>query len=190
MLDDGGKDAIWIQESESAKGQGHSGLMVQDENDNWFYFYWGPVAEDAPIVDLIFGVPNGSYFEPIETYGADLTQTSQVIDILKSAENSYTQSSKRADKITETYYFVGDYTATFNKAKEYSKSGEEYKLITNNCAQKTINAFYDSDPRFSQVAYGFVNYCHPNSAASKVAMMPSKQGKTPWRLILHNLIFE
>ena len=188
MFDNGGKDAIWIQESESAKGQGHSGLMVQDENGNWFYFYWGPDNEDAPIKNLIVGVPNGSYFEPIETDGADLTQTSQVIDVLKLAENSSTKASTRADKITESYYFVGDYTATYNKARDYSKSDEEYKLITNNCVQKTLNAFCDSDSRFTQVSYGTANCIRPNSAATKVAMLPSKQGKTPWKLILWNLL--
>ena len=32
--DTGGKDAIWIQEADSAAGEGHSGLMAQDENEN------------------------------------------------------------------------------------------------------------------------------------------------------------
>ena len=190
MLDSGGKDAIWIQERESAKGEGHSGLMVQDENGNWFYFYWGPYDENAPIEDLIKGVPHGSYFDPINTYDSNLTSTSGVINVLKCAENVNTSASSRADNITETYYFVGDYSATCNQARNYSNSTEEYNLITNNCAQKTINAFFASDSRFSQVSYGLLNYCIPNHAARKVAMLPSKQGKTPWGLILYNIFLE
>ena len=188
--DSNGNDAIWIQESESAANKGHSGLMVQDETGCWHYFYWGPEDESAPIINLIRGVPNGSYLEPIVTDAADLTSTAEVINVLKKAENSSTSASGRADKITETYYFVGDYTATYKQAKKAIESGEKYKLLFNNCVQNVLNAFYASDSRFCHVSYGLSSSVVPNDTARKVAMLPSEQGKTPWGLILYNILFE
>ena len=48
--------------------------MVQDENGNWFYFYWGPTSEDeeeANVRKLSMGVKNGAYYVPC---GEDISQ--------------------------------------------------------------------------------------------------------------------
>jgi len=182
--DDNGYDAIWIQEGNSAKGQGHSGLMVQDDEGNWFYFYWGPENEDEAINLLISGVANGSYVEEIQTNGADMHD----INALQIAlSNSGGKASERADLITSIYYFEGDYSATLEAVNAMVASGEKYELLSNNCLQKTIAAFSASDSRFFMVTYGEIVYSlHPNSAAVKVAMLPSRKEAFPWQLVFFN----
>ena len=158
--------------------------MVQDDEENWFYFYWGPENEDEAIDILIAGVANGSYVELIKTNGADMRDM-KALQIALS--NSVGKASKRADLITSIYYFEGDYSATLEAVKAMVESGEKYELLTNNCLQKTIAAFSASDSRFFMITYGeIVYFLHPNSAATKVAMLPSKKDAFPWKLVFFN----
>jgi RHS repeat-associated core domain len=46
--DSNGFDAIWITDSAAVAGAGHTSLLLQDENKEWSYFYWGP-NKSAPI---------------------------------------------------------------------------------------------------------------------------------------------
>ena len=39
--DPSGEDAIWLQDSDAVYGAGHTGLLIQDSNRNWWHFYWG-----------------------------------------------------------------------------------------------------------------------------------------------------
>ena len=182
--DKNGFDAIWIQESKSAKENGHSGLMVQDEEGNWFFFYWGP-TDETPDKDLIFGAKNGSYIQEIPTNGADLHDIEVLRSTLAAAGG---KAGNRANAITDIYYFEGDYTATLDAVENMVNMNEEYNLITNNCVQKTIDAFSASDSRFSMVAFGSGNYLIPNLAAFKVAMLPSNKKAFPWKLFFFNLL--
>ena len=145
------------------------------------------VEADSTGVEVFFftvgnDVDNGSYIEKIDTYGADLTDTDTVKTVLRESTG---KASGRADKVTSTFYFEGDYTKTLEAVRNDIEFGEKYNLINNNCVQKTINAFCASDSRFSLVCSGN-GYLIPNDAATKVAMLPSKKGKTPWRLYIHN----
>ena len=187
MKDACGNDAIWIQEENAAMGAGHSGLMVQDENGDWFFFYWGPNSE-TPSKELVLGVDNGSYFVRIDTYGADLNDTASVKTAI--ANSGDVRASARASEITKTYYFEGDYTATYHKAKEMSTSNDKYYLLSKNCSQQTLRAFGASDSRFYDVSYGDWADIVPNYVASKVAMLPSKKGKFALKLWLYNLFIE
>ena len=92
-------------------------------------------------------------------------------------------TGNRAEKITDAYYFKGDYTNTYEKVMEMEESGSKYNLITRNCLQQTLEAFIASDQRFKFVSYGLVNGVVPNEAVRRVAMIPSQKEKTPWKLI-------
>ena len=80
MLDPNGTDAIWIQEAGSAEGFGHSGMMVQDSEGDWYYFFWGPESEDLS-KQLIFGTELRCEVERIVTDGVDMTNKDVVINV-------------------------------------------------------------------------------------------------------------
>ena len=186
-IDSDGYDAIWIHESNSAAGFGHSGLLVEDEESGqWYYFYWGP-ADETPSLEVVAGVENGSYVQEITTNGVDLRDIDVLREILAAAGG---KAGDRANAITDIYYFEGDYTATLVAIGDMVNSGEEYNLLTNNCVQKTITALSASDSRFDMVAYGTENYLIPNRAAYKVAMLPSNKESYPWKLLFYNVLFE
>ena len=178
-IDSSGTDAIWLQERDSAASMGHSGLMVQDTNEEWFFFYWGPASETFS-TGLLTGVSNGCYVVKIATDGHSLSDVEDIQTVLKNAGGD---PGNRAEKITDAYYFKGDYTNTYEKVKEMERSGSEYNLITRNCLQQTLEAFMASDQRFKFVSYGLVNGVVPNEAVRRVAMIPSQKEKTPWKLI-------
>ena len=178
-IDSSGTDAIWLQERDSAASMGHSGLMVQDTNEEWFFFYWGPDSETFSM-GLLTGTSNGCYVEKIETNGRSLSDVDDIQTVLKKAGG---KAGDRAEKITDAYYFKGDYTNTYEKVMEMQADSSDYNLITRNCLQQTLEAFMASDQRFKFVSYGLVNGVVPNEAVRRVAMIPSQKEKTPWKLI-------
>ena len=182
-LDFCGTDAIWIQEADSAEGFGHSGLLVQNEDETWYYFFWGPES-DATVKETIMSTSNDAFFVIIDTEGYDMTKTE---DVKAAILNS---GAARSEHITSTYYFEGDYTATYYAAKEMVESGDAYNLLDRNCLQQTLDAFHASDWRFGQVAYGFGKALVPNLAVKKVAMLPSDKDEIPWKLIFCNIFCE
>ena len=178
-IDSSGTDAIWLQERDSAASMGHSGLMVQDTNEEWFFFYWGPASETFSM-GLLTGTSNGCYVEKIETNGRSLSDVDDIQTVLKKAGG---KAGDRAEKITDAYYFKGEYTNTYEKVMEMQADSSDYNLITRNCLQQTLEAFMASDQRFKFVSYGLVNGVVPNEAVRRVAMIPSQKEKTPWKLI-------
>ena len=158
-IDAAGTDAIWIQEWNSAEEQGHTGLMVQDEEGNWFYFYWGPAPEyeeNPDIWELCKGVPNGAYYVqyiPDESSQLDLRTTEGVIAAVnKIFEGDTTRN--RSSLITNTIYIEGDFQKSHQYLQSLMDSGissEKYNLILNNCVQKSMYALSLSDIRFAPV---------------------------------------
>ena len=187
MLDRHGTDAIWIQESNSAAGFGHSGMMVQDSNDDWYYFFWGPVAESFS-KEVISGTELKCVVEKVYTNGNDLSNTETVIDVLMNMGADAPAASERANKITDTYYFEGDYTNSYKMICNYQTQNDSYRLFSNNCVQKTLRAFEASDERFIWATYGKTNNLIPNHASAKVSLMPRKKCSFPWKLWLFNLL--
>jgi RHS repeat-associated protein len=159
-----GEDAIWIQEGNSAGGFGHSGLLVQDSNGKWFYFYWGPIKEkEKNIPFLILGVQNGAYLIPCDRIKGDLHYTANVVETVLGAFVEYNTNHKKEKKenraflITSTYYFSGDYTATYNYCKKISSERNLYRLLNYNCFQITWNAMAESNKAFTKKHYFIPN---------------------------------
>ena len=150
-LDSDGKDAIWIHEEDSAFGFGHSGLLVQDKDENWYFFYWGPVNESAGIKEIIdmitTGVPSNCVLVYIDTV-LETRTTDGVQVLLRESDNEFVAA--RADLITDIRYFEGDYTDTLNYLRklEAEASTNDYHLLNNNCVQNTWKALAVSDERF------------------------------------------
>ena len=186
-FDNEGTDAIWIQEGDSAASFGHSGLMVQDGGGKWFYFYWGPKDENLSIDLLLSDVDNGSYVQEIDVNGANIRDTKALRSVLSNAGGN---AGCRASKITNTYYFIGNYSATCDMVMAMAQSKEKYNLLTNNCVQKTLRAFHASDYRFGMVQNDKLSGIIPNDVELKVAMLPSKKNSFPWRLMFHILLSE
>lgn len=137
------------------------------------------IAKHSPWASLR-GTSNGCYVEKIETNGRSLSDVDDIQTVLKKAGG---KAGDRAEKITDAYYFKGDYTNTYEKVMEMQADSSDYNLITRNCLQQTLEAFMASDQRFKFVSYGLVNGVVPNEAVRRVAMIPSQKEKTPWKLI-------
>ncbi len=187
FLDANGFDAIWIQEEGNAHGMGHTGLMVQDEAGDWFYFYWGPHTE-TPNLDLLKGTPTGAYIVNVGCNNVNLRSTEAVKAALGDCVN-YASSSdamgtlndvaERSKDITSTFYFEGDYTATYSEAQKMIslKESNEYNLLSNNCVQNTLRAFIKSDSRFVYIQnWSSVSGVVPNVAAGLVSLLPTRKG--------------
>ena len=159
-----GNDAIWIQEAGSAYGMGHTGLMLQDKEGDWHYFYWGPENED---ISAVAGwVPSRMIIEKVDDLGRDLSYHYNVIVAIQNSGNPFI--SDRARKTTETLYFQGDYTASLEWLEELQDQQKafpiaaEYHLIMNNCVQKSYEALSKSNP-----AFGSFHHIIPNHAVIK-----------------------
>ena len=145
-----GYDAIWIHEGQSAEGCGHSGLLVYNEaSGTWFYFYWGPVDENANVLVLSsVGVPCNLVWVEIKVDdNIDLSTAEGVRQAMKSSDEEFVQN--RTDYVTDVFYFHGDYSATFdyiNKLSDREKNW--YHLLINNCVQNTWMALSMSNPLF------------------------------------------
>ena len=181
-----GNDAIWIQEAGSAKGYGHSGLVSQDENGDWWYFFWGPKNETFTF-EHITGTESAPVFIKLNTEDCDMTTTDGVVAAINQSFNDG-DTRNRASKITSSCYFVGDYTRTTEKARSIANSAAEYKLLTYNCVENTLDAFMDSDSRFYMATYGDYRDIIPNEVYSKVCLIPSKQSDFPWPLVIYNAV--
>ena len=145
-IDSAGTDAIWIQEGKSAGWQGHSGLLVQDEDDRWYYFFWGAATGGLSVVGIAKAV---CVFVPLETEGYDMHDPEQVHEVLSNTDLPYV--GEREQLITNMQYLEGDYTQTYEYLTELSSETSKhiYNLFLNNCVQQTYYALGRSDVRFT-----------------------------------------
>ena len=147
-VDNTGTDAVWIQEEGRVNGKGHSGLLVDDGEGNWYFLYWGS-AGDPSWPQIIFGAPYKFVFVKIDVSECDLSSAEGVALALKNSDNSTAQT--RSQYVTGVVYLEGDYSETYKYLadkyeQELSKPGslKKYKLLTNNCAQVTWKALEQS----------------------------------------------
>ena len=146
-FDSDGKDAIWIHETDTAATFGHSGLLVQDTNHNWYFFYWGPIAETFSL-DLLSGTESVCIVAMIKTEGLDMTKEGDIIAAIQNSSDA--RISNRASKISSVTYFEGDYTETLSYLQKLSTDAADYNLLKKNCYQETIRALSKSNSSFSK----------------------------------------
>ena len=115
-IDSTGTDAILLQYHDAAKHMGHTGLLVQDSQYCWYYFYWG--SSEGFLKTLTGSVDAFMIYTPVGYlhYGYNLSNLDDVIAALKERE--------RVDGIWTT--------------KLLSKV--QYNLYYYNCVQVSIEA--------------------------------------------------
>ena len=168
-----GNDAIWIQEANSARGFGHSGLMVQDENGDWYYFYWGPQDESYTFGMLIIGVDRRIVVEKVDAKDYNLRELGGVRRAISDSDNTFVKN--RADKITAAFYFSGDYTETMNTLQGWVNENDHYQLLTDNCVQRSIIAMGKSNNLFDNLAFTI-----PNNAMYSVYIRSDNAVPNSW----------
>ena len=139
IRDSDGMDAYWITDSSNVGGAGHTSLLVQEE-DSWFYFYWGPELED-------FSKYAKVYYVEIEI----------AEDNVLGSVNDQTEITNYAGTYDSAILFKGDFSATAEYCRELVASVEKtglptYDVSTKNCMQVSAEAmqqsFQSRDSRF------------------------------------------
>ena len=165
--DSKGTDAIWIQEGNSAESMGHSGLLVQDGDGNWWYFYWGPANPNANFMGMCFYTDEICVFVDLNVNGADIQNITDVRAALQNCPNSSdARVGEQADDITGILYLKGDYTNTYRYLSTLSNPETldnpmvQYSLLLNNCSQQTVRALSASNGAFLSVDSLIPNYAY------------------------------
>ena len=152
-----GKDAIWIQEPDSAGGFGHSGLLVQGPDGEWYYFYWGPESEEISS-EIVSGTSPIFILQRLNTEGLNMKTLKGVRTALSRAEGENGEFiKKREELIYEIEYLEGDFSDTYDFLVQKSSDPGQYSLLFRNCYQLSILALSESDMSFIKYYYVWPN---------------------------------
>ncbi len=146
-VDLSGLDAIIITSKGAAGTFGHTSAIYQDENDEWFYTYWGDKAS------AVIHIPK-EYMDSMESFTEYLTDFLED-ENLKHITHKYHKAT----------YVEGDFTKSLSKAYEdvyeaknakksdgvvvsrfsdgtrvYQGKNGAYKLLSRNCLDKTYES--------------------------------------------------
>ena len=121
QVDPSGHDAIWLQYKDGANGFGHTGLAVQGNKNQWFYFYWGAkngglgqIRGEAKKICVPVQITTGYYRWP-----------HALLNDIKSKVYTYYE-----EELTGLVYIKGNFKKSHKKIE---KLGGKYNLISNNC---------------------------------------------------------
>ena len=121
MIDYFGNDAIWLQDRNAVMGFGHTGLLIQNAQGEWFHFYWGA---------------NGSGLFGKKKSNAIKNAISNLKDIsIQSINNSV--RTIYSGKYENYIYFSGNFTKSLVYVDKLNNVN--YNLLTNNCVQVSID---------------------------------------------------
>ena len=124
-------------------------LLVEDEKTGkWYYFYWGPVDEnESPMILASSGSASNCVIIEINVDAGDLSTVEGVQKILASANDDFVKS--RSNKVTDIYYFEGDYSSTLTYLQGLGTIEDlTYHLLVNNCVQNSWTALGKSNVCF------------------------------------------
>ena len=164
-----GTDAVWIQEKDTVPLAGHTGLLVEDEDDGkWYFFYWGMDSESTDfnnVLKAVMGTNAKLVWKEIDADDFDLTTTAGVKEAL---QNSNDPDVDRSDKVTGSIYFRGDFSKTIEYIESLSENTPQYNLLYRNCVQQSTNALQCSFSAFRRTSSII-----PNIAYSKARVLSS-----------------
>jgi RHS repeat-associated protein len=139
FFDPWGLDAIIINSSDSAKGAGHMSALVQDENGNWFYYFWGGnvkyerIYDDSALANLNslnkFLISSGYMEEGDYPYDSS-------VYIKGDFSESSKQFAQDADNWESTH---GDY---YEVISGLVNENPEYDVLNKNCTQMTLQGIF------------------------------------------------
>ncbi len=123
--DPSGEDAIWIQHFTMVPGAGHTGLLLEDGNGSWWYFFWGR-GENPWTGKFIVNVE----VKKKENFGYYLSRYG-----IRSAMDRFGLSDYGG-----YIYLFGDFDKSVDHVKYLNnKRFGLYDLLANNCLQKSID---------------------------------------------------
>ena len=168
-FDSKGTDAVWIQEKDTVPLAGPPGLLVENEEDGkWYFFYWGMDSESTDfnnVLNAILGTNAKLVWKEIDADDFDLTTTEGVAEALR---NSNDPDVDRSDKVTGSIYLKGDFSKTIEYIDNLSENTPQYNLLQNNCVQQSTNAL-----QCSFAAFGRARSIIPNIAYNKAKVLSS-----------------
>ncbi len=184
MIDLLGENGILVHEQSSAKGFGHTGLIVQDKDGTWYYYYWGAKGSKFTFWSCFnFAVPNDGKLTPLIVLDESLLHsTSGIKQVLQ--ENDF--SGDRVDNLTDSFYFYGDYSETYDYCETAIREGYKYKLYRYNCMQSSVKAMAKSNRDFLRIVDKSKLDCIPNHMLSEVIFLWGRQ-RTSTFLRLKNI---
>jgi len=167
-IDPWGLDAIWLQYDEAGAGFGHTSLLIQDENGDWWFFYFGAEGGTSKYIDnpfLIFDdVASFVQCYKIGSAKDGLTDKDSVLKFMNANESKMPKNKdgKTAldprNELSGMIYFEGDFTkslsAADNMREDYTNGkGMKYNLLFNNCMQ--VSADLLSKGKFAHDDFGY-----------------------------------
>ena len=149
MVDDTGCDAILLYEEpwKDALG-GHIGALIEDENGDWWYFYWGPKTSGLEQLN-----PMGT---ERETYCVEYTGELNV----KSVNAAYADR-----KFTGVTYLEGNFSPSVDAAKTVTG---KFNLLSRNCAQVTCTILSQSSTPYKTALTLASKDVFPDTVAARI----------------------
>lgn len=131
---------------------GHIGLLVEDEEGNWWHCYWGTKGGKEGIpgrVLCFFGITVPQYSWCVEFSGNPASLEGI------NAANQYSGNYEIV------HYFVGDFSEIIDDLQ--NPSGD-YNLYTNNCSQFSLNMLASANTKYSGLFSNAAKHILPASA--------------------------
>ena len=156
--DPNGTDAIVLlrNEREGELDVAHLGIMVQDEDGQWYHYFWG-----ARRRWLVLSALKPNYYYP-------------AIGTLVKYEGEITLEAINASGVYSGYdkmiYLTGDFSGTLDElpiAENGYPNGnyfEGYNLINNNCSQTSLGALANQDTPYQDALKNAFSRVLPESA--------------------------
>ena len=151
-----GEDAILITDASSLT---HSSLLIQDENYEWHYFYWG-ASKEGPSENATSNMASNSssfsgsgnvcvIYEKIDINIQDISEDSilnEVNEILAEDMKTSNPKYKYTDTYDEALYLKGDFTTSHAEANRLKENANKltYSLLLRNCAQAALGILMSS----------------------------------------------
>ncbi|MBQ9847452.1 MAG: RHS repeat-associated core domain-containing protein, partial [Clostridia bacterium] len=145
-FDPSGYDAIVVTEGGLT---GHMGILVEDENGQWYHFYWGDSMGKSSY-SIKSCSPSGADADTwCERYDGELT-----VEAI-NASGQYGEYDRMI-------YICGDYSSCI---EEMNNPSGKYNLAFNNCVQKCAEILASAeDTKYDDVFNSAKWYVHPTAA--------------------------
>lgn len=144
-----GTDAVVIYDDKSV---GHLGFLFQDENDDWFYYYWGPMNSNDKMV-RIFVFLNNDYItnEIVSPFYGDPNSLESI-----SANSGYSGT------YSDMLYIEGDFSALSKNISDYGNVN--YNLYSENCVQHSLKLLASCDTLYKYAFLDTSQHILPSTA--------------------------
>ena len=127
-IDPDGKDVVILNAPQGAGGRGHMAALIQDKQGNWYYMTMGARGNGNLSQVLSSGVAGGMRLESCGTQ--------DVNDAIKYAKMDKNNSEYTQELVFKTSSKMDGriYQSAINKQNKVNSGEEEYKALTNSCA--------------------------------------------------------